>query len=110
MKKNEIVELVEDCKLVEIEYVDNGHDCWAKSEYNEQKYVMIKSQKELCWDGWYVIHDGKKVNEIMSEYFLERRIQDKKDELKRQIHFKKTGFDTPREYQAYIKGKNEQKE
>jgi hypothetical protein len=96
----EIVEKVQHCHLVRKGTEDNGHDCWGNYEYTTYKYVMINGKKEMCWDDWYVIHDGEKVKEITTENILKIRKE-------RKEHFEKTGFETPREYAAYLKGKNE---
>jgi len=96
----EIIEKVKDCHLVYERSEQNGHDCWGNYEWTTHKYVRIKDKEEMCWNDWYVIHDGEKVIEVVTEHKLESRKRMKE-------HFEKTGFDTPAEYAAYLKGKNE---
>lgn len=96
----EIIELVEECKLVIEKSVQNGHDCWGNIDWSTEKYVFINGKQERCFNGWYVIHDGKNVKEITTKYLLDSRKSKKQ-------HLEKTGFETPREYDAYLKGKNE---
>lgn len=107
MNKEEIIELVQDCKLVQTGYESNGHDCWGNLESTSYQYVMINGKKQKCWDDWYIIHDGKNVFEVITKSGLETRKFLFESEQKRKEHFEKTGFDTPREYTAYLKGKNE---
>lgn len=60
----EEIETVKHCKLVKTGYERNGHDCWGNLEWSSYKYVMIDGKEQKCWDGWYVVHDGKKVRKI----------------------------------------------
>jgi hypothetical protein len=60
-----IIELVEDCKLVRSLSIENGHDCWGNLEWTEQKIVYIDGKQENCWDGWWVVHDGKEVLDVL---------------------------------------------
>lgn len=99
---NEIIELAEDCKLVHSHTEVDGCDCWGVPYRNSYNIVFISNKMERCPDGWYVIHDGKNVKEILSKDLLEMRKE-------RKEHLEKTGFETPREYAAYLKGKNENK-
>lgn len=99
-KPKEIVELVKKCKLVRTGYEDNGHDCWGNYEYSSYKYVMIEGKEKRCWDDWIVIHDGKKVKRLTTQYTYDLEVKQKK-------HFEETGFKTPAEYKAYLKGKEE---
>jgi len=96
----EIVELVENCDLVRTGYDDNGHDCWGNYEYSSYKYVMINGKQKRCWDGWVVIHDGSEVKRVTTLFLYEL-------EKRQQEHFEKTGFNTPGEYKAYLKGKED---
>jgi len=96
----EIVELVENCDLVRTGYEDNGHDCWGNYEYSSYKYVYIEGRPQKCFDGWLVIHDGKQVKELITKFLYELRQLQKE-------HFTKTGFNTPAEYKAYLKGKED---
>lgn len=105
----EIIELVENCKLVRTGSEENGHDCWGNYEYNQYKYVIINGKEERCWDGWYVIHNGKNVKEVVIKERLETRKYLIKLEEDKKKHFEKTGFDTPAEYKAYLKGIEESK-
>jgi hypothetical protein len=98
----EIIELVQDCKLVQEGSEPDGHDCWGVREFYYYKYVLINGKKKKCFDGWYVIHDGVKVKEVLTDYLLKSRKE-------MQAHLKETGFETPREYAAYLKGKDEGK-
>jgi hypothetical protein len=97
----EYIELVEKCKLVHTRSEPNGHDCWGKYEFTIQKYVWINGKMKDVYDGFYVIHDGKDVKETISSKFLLDCRQREKE------HFEKTGFETPREYAAYLKGREE---
>ena len=103
----EIIELVQDCKLVREGREENGHDCWGNYEWTHYKYVFIDGKKEKCYDGWYVIHDGVNVKETISKFLLECRQRDVEQKQRTKEHLEKTGFETPREYAAYLKGKNE---
>ena len=96
----EIIELVEKCKLVRRGSRDNGHDCWGNYEYTSYKYVMINGEEQECFDGFYVVHDGKKVKKVCSKFIIDCDKRAKE-------HFEKTGFETPREYAAYLKGRAE---
>ena len=96
----EIIEKVKDCHLVYERSEQNGHDCWGNYEWSTYKYVMINGKMQNCWDDWYVIHDGENVKEVVTEHTIESRKRMKE-------HFEKTGFNTPAEYAAYLKGKNE---
>lgn len=98
--ENEIVELVQNCKLVKTGWESNGHDCWGNYESSSYKYVTINGKMEKCYNGMYVVHDGKKVKEVVFKEELKWRKE-------RKEHLEKTGFETPREYAAYLKGKNE---
>lgn len=105
--KEEIIELVEDCKLVHSHTEVDGCDCWGVPYHNSWNFVFIGDKMERCPDGWYVIHDGKNVKEIVSKDMLEHRKYMKKTREEMKEHLEKTGFETPREYAAYLKGKNE---
>jgi len=91
---NLITELVEDCKLVIEKSEPDGHDCWGNIEFSTNKYVVIKGKLEKCWDGWYVIHDGKKVSTFLSEDMISSETkkeiaQRKKDKLLFETRIKK---------------------
>ena len=104
----EIIELVSECKLVRTGSEDNGHDCWGNYETSSYKYVLINGKQERCWDDWYVVHDGKgKVIELTTKHGIKHRnfMKDLDERMKK--HLEETGFETPREYAAYLKGKNE---
>lgn len=103
----EIIELVQNCNLVRFGSEDNGHDCWGNREWSEYKYVLIDGKEERIWDNWYVVHDGKNVKEVLSSYLYESRIKDEERKLAQEKHFNETGFRTPAEYSAYLKGKTE---
>jgi hypothetical protein len=97
----EYIELVEECKLVRSRSEVTGHDCWGNYEHTKYKYVWINGKKKDVYDGFYIIHDGTEVKEIISSNFL-------LDCRQREIeHLAKTGFSTPREYAAYLKGRAE---
>ena len=96
-KPEYITELVENCKLVFEESEKDGHDCWGNIEWITHKYVIINGVKKQVFDGWYVVHDGKKVKEATTKYIID--LNKELDE-----HEEKTGFRTPAEYAAYLKG------
>lgn len=81
MEKILIVELVENCKLVNEGSRENGHDCWGNLEFTSYKYVWINRQQQECWDGWYVIHDGENVQSI------------KPDSLKPNVEYQENAID-----------------
>lgn len=84
--KGNIVEKVEDCKLVKNGYEDNGHDCWGNLEYTTYKYVFINGKKENVHDGWYIVHNGTEVLDTMTEDFYNwKNDQLTKDNLKNYI-------------------------
>lgn len=103
----EIIELAQNCSLVKVGSKENGHDCWGNSEWSEYMYVIINGKREEIWDGWYVIHDGTEVIDICTEFLLELRKREQERKLEQEKHLKETGFRTPAEYSAYLKGKNE---
>jgi hypothetical protein len=105
--KEEIIEKVQDCKLVFEEHEDQGCDCWGKTYWYTRQFVWIDDKKEQCFDDWYVIHDGKNVKEVVTEDGLKWRKEKEEQKQKTKEHLEKTGFETPREYAAYLKGKNE---
>ena len=107
--EKEIIELVQKCKLVRERNIPNGHDCWGNLDWSTELYVYINNKEHRCFEGWYVIHDGTNVKEVLSEWMLNQRNKDKIREKERQEHLERTGFETPREYAAYLKGKNENK-
>ncbi len=89
-----ITELVEDCKLVIEKSELDGHDCWGNREFTTNKYVMIKGKLEKCWDGWYIIHDGKKVSTFLPEDLISSKTkkeiaQRKKDKQLLETRIKK---------------------
>jgi hypothetical protein len=96
----EYIELVKDCKLVKIRRVLNKDNCWGNSEYYTQKYVIINGNIKNTWDDWYVVHDGKNVIKTTCKTVIESDIRMKE-------YKEKTGFETPREYAAYLKGRSE---
>ena len=59
--------------------------------------MYINGKEQRCFNDWYVIHDGENVIDVVSEFLLNERKKDKE-------HLEKTGFETPREYAAYLKG------
>lgn len=93
----EIVELVKNCKLVRTGYEADGHDCWGNTDWNSYKYVIIEGKQERCWDRWLVVHDGKNVKKITTQYMYDLEQQQKKN-------LKEFGFKTKAEYSAYLKG------
>jgi len=103
----EFIELVKNCKLVRTGSERNGHDCYGNYEWTLYKYVVIEGEIEICYDDWYVIHDGTNVIEVVTEDGLKWREEDKILEKEKKEHLEKTGFETIREYEAYLKGKNE---
>ena len=105
--EEEIIESVKNCKLVRTGYTDNGHDCGGNYEYSSYKYVIIDGKEEKCWDDWLVIHDGKNVKELCLQSTLDLRLWRKAQDIIIKEHFEKTGFNTPAEYAAYLKGKAE---
>ena len=100
MENKRIVELAKNCKLVRRGSEENGHDCWGNYEWTSYKYVIIEGKEQKIWDDYYIVHNGKKVEKVMSKFLYEL-------ELKEAAHFEKTGFKTPAEYRAYLKGKSE---
>lgn len=96
----EYIELVEKCKLVHTRSEVTGHDCWGNYDYTTYKYVWLNGKMKDVWDGWYVIHDGKNVQRVTCKEVIESEQRAKK-------HKEKTGFETPREYAAYLKGLSE---
>ncbi len=105
--KKEIIELVQDCKLVKEGNEPNGHDCWGNYEFTSYKYVVINGKQEKCHDDIFVIHDGENVKEVVFDFVLERRKKEEEQKQKIKEHFEKTGFNTPEEYKAYLKGLEE---
>ena len=97
----EYTELVENCKLVRTRSEVNGHDCWCNTEFSTQKYVWFNGKMKDVYDSFYIIHDGKEVKEVISSKFL---LECRQREIE---HLAKTGFSTPREYAAYLKGRAE---
>ena len=97
----EIIELVQDCKLVK-EGSEIGQDGLGNYKFTPYKYVVIDGLKKECHDGWYVVHDGTEVKKIIPEFLVKIRQEEQK-------HFEKTGFKTPAEYNAYLKGKEDAK-
>lgn len=69
----ERITLVKNCKLVYEISETEGCDCWGNSYWDDQKYFTINGKKEKVFDGWYVIHDGKNVKEVISEWMLNYR-------------------------------------
>ena len=110
--KEEIIEKVRDCKLVFEEHEENGCDCWGVLDWYTRQFVWIgdkpgERKKEQVFDDWYVIHDGKNVKEVVSKDGLKWRKEKEEQKQRTKEHLEKTGFETPREYAAYLKGKNE---
>jgi hypothetical protein len=103
----EIIEKVKNCKLVFEESEVNGCDCWGNTEWYSRQFVWVDGKKHQCFDDWYVIHDGKNVKEVLSEDGLRWRKEKEEQKKRTKEHFEKTGFETPREYAAYLKGRQE---
>ena len=103
----EYIELVEECKLVHSKSEVTGHDCWGNLEHTTYQYVIIDGKQQKCFKGWYVVHDGTNVKEVGTKDVLDTRkfLLDLDKRCKE--HFEKTGFETPREYAAYLKGRAE---
>lgn len=77
-EKELIVELVENCSLVREGSQENGHDCWGNFEWTSYKYVYLNDKEQRCWDGCYIVHDGKEVKEFIIPalfWIIEKRIQ-----------------------------------
>lgn len=101
---NLFVEPVEKCKLVTERWVSNGHDCWGNSEGSTELYVKVNGEFERCFEGWYVIHDGKEAKEVATDWGIDNKLKQIESDREREEHLRRTGFETPREYEAYLKG------
>lgn len=71
------VEEVESCKLVQMEYTENGHDCWGNFDWITHYYVMINNNKRDVFKGWYIVHDGKVVKDVWSEWMKNYKLHGK---------------------------------
>ena len=107
--ENVYVEPVDECSLVKERWVSNGHDCWGNSEGYTEKYVWTGKESLTCFDGWYVIHDGKSAVDVVSESVLGLRVLREANERKEKENMRRTGFRTEAEYVAYLKGREDMK-
>jgi hypothetical protein len=95
----EYIELVQDCKLVCHGKVTK-YDNWGNQYETSYQYVIINGKEKECFDNWYVIHDGKEIEDCLTKFLLDYRQREKE-------YLEKTGWRTPAEYYAYLKGREE---
>ena len=67
----DIIELVEDCNLVKTAYEEN-RECWGNKDWIPFKYVWLDGKFTRCYDGWYIIHNGKRIKQVLTPYQMER--------------------------------------
>lgn len=68
---NLIIELVEDCKLVKIAY-ERNNSFWGNDKNIKIKYVWLDGVFKRCYDGWYIVHDGDRIKDVLTPYQMER--------------------------------------
>lgn len=112
--KKRIIELVENCKLIEERAVENGHDCWGKLEWTTDLYAYVNGKSERVFEGMFVIHDGKTIEAVVYDWQLKdykeesseaKEIDDIVDELQRTKEINK-GYETIfRGYQDMLKNR-----
>jgi hypothetical protein len=106
----EIIEKIEDGKYSQFvveQSEENGCDCWGVTDWIHRKFVYVgdEREKQQVFDGWYIAHDGENVIEVLSEDGLKWRKEREESAKRAKEHLEKTGFETPREYAAFLKGK-----
>jgi hypothetical protein len=85
--KRIILERVEHCKLVKEKSVECGHDCWGKTEWSTEYYVVIngfsnderneiKHERVFPDSGWVILHDGEEVISVELISLLPSKFRD----------------------------------
>jgi hypothetical protein len=85
--ENKIIELVGNCKLIEERGVKNGHDCWGKLEWTTELYAYVNGKSKRVFEGMYVIHDGKIIEDVVYDWQL-KDYQDKKQKQSEEFEAK----------------------
>lgn len=90
-----------DEKLICYVRIDCGHDCWGNFESYNQECIKIGDKKVKIWENWFleINSKGEPVG-VRTKHEVDWYNEDK-------LHFDKTGFRTPAEYEAYLRGKKE---
>ena len=87
-----IAKQIKDCEypLVHIRSIEDGHDCWGKTDWITEKYVNINGISEQVFDSWYIIYNDVD-NEIFYttlEDYVSDRIKQAKSDLENRKQLK----------------------